>query len=293
MPLVTAAAAVELLRRGDVVALPTETVYGLAGNALDTEVVRRIFEAKGRPANHPLILHALNPRPYARFDARAEALSALWPGPLTLVLPRHPVVPDAVTGGFETVAVRVPDHPLLNEILRALSFPLAAPSANRFGAVSPTTAEHVLASFPDLAVVDGGPCSVGVESTIVDLSQPSPSILRPGAISREEVELALDLQLVARGGTVAPGTLPAHYSPVARVLLVPDAVAAAAKHPGSVAIVRRAPAEYARTLYASLREADLAGASVIYAELAEPTGIGIAVNDRLERAAYAGATPRR
>ncbi len=272
----TTLSTIQVLRAGGVVAIPTETVYGLAGNALDAGAVRRIFELKGRPAAHPLIVHASDPRPWALFNAQAEALSVFWPGPITLVLPRRGV-PDEVTGGRDTVAVRVPAHPLALEVLAAIDFPLAAPSANRFGEVSPTTAEHVRASL-DVPVLDGGPCLVGVESTIVDLSGAAPCILRPGAIDADAVELALGVPLVAASSTPAPGTLPSHYAPRAEVVLVDEAP------PGGVALRRRPPVEYARALYADLRAADATGTSVIYAERCDPVGIGIAVNDRLLRA---------
>lgn len=290
MPLVSLPEAAAILRGGGLVAIPTETVYGLAANALDDAAVRSIFAAKGRPADHPLILHARNPRSYAIFDDRAERLAGFWPGPLTLVLPARPAagVAQSVSGGRDTIAVRCPDHPLTLALLDAVGFPLAAPSANRFGAVSPTLAEHVLAAFPDLAVLDGGPCEVGVESTIVDLTGPTPAILRPGGVPAEAITLALGEDLGAPGTTAAPGTLPAHYAPRARVVGVEDAAFhAAVLHAMGLraAEVRRSePREYARRLYASLRAADEAGVDVIVCEWAEPVGIGVAVNDRLRRA---------
>ncbi len=283
MGLVDIETAARLLRAGEVVAIPTETVYGLAANALDEAAVRRVFALKGRPADHPLILHARDPRPWAHFDARAERLAVYWPGPLTLVLPRR-AVPDVVTGGRDTVAVRVPGHPVALDLLDHLDFPLAAPSANRFGQVSPTTAAHVLQAFA-VPVLDGGACGVGVESTIVDLSRPQPSILRPGAIDADAVCLALGEELAPASDTPAPGTLPSHYAPRARVVLVDHAP------PDSVALRRRAPADYARALYAELRALDVQGPEVIYAERCEPVGVGVAVNDRLERAAYSVRPP--
>lgn len=287
MLIVTVPEAVDLLRRGRLVGIPTETVYGLAGNGLNPESVRAIFAMKGRPSGHPLILHALDPRPYAVFDERAELLSRFWPGPLTLVLPRRLGVPDEVTGGRDTVAVRCPDHPVVSSLLAQLKFPLAAPSANRFGEVSPTTAQHVLASFPDLAVLDGGACGVGVESTIVDLSRPEVSILRPGGIPADAISLALGLGLADPSDTPAPGTLASHYAPRARVLVVDDASAAAAAFGrGARAIVRSDPPDYARRLYAQLRAADLPGIEVIFVEWAEPQGLGVAINDRLKRASH-------
>lgn len=291
MPLVTLPEAAALLRRGGLVAVPTETVYGLAADATNEAAVRAIFATKGRPAGHPLILHARDPRPYAAFDERAERLAAFWPGPLTLVLPLRPGagVAPAVSGGHGTLAVRCPAHPLTLALLDAAGVPLAAPSANRFGEVSPTTAEHVLRSFPDLPVLDGGPCTVGVESTIVDLSGPVPSLLRPGGVPAEALTLVLG-DLAPAGTTAAPGTLPAHYAPRARVIVVDAAGALPAelRAAGETVTVlpRLPPAEHARTLYASLRAADDAGATVIVCERAAASGLGAAINDRLQRAAF-------
>lgn len=285
MPRISLQEAVERLAAGGVVAIPTETVYGLAGDALDVAVLRAIFAAKGRPPSHPLILHAVDPREHAVFDARAERLAAAWPGALTLVLPRRPHVPIELTGGRETVAVRVPAHPLALELLRALGRPLAAPSANRFGQVSPTTAAHVLASLPCADVLDGGPCELGLESTIVDLSTPVASILRPGAVPAARVASLLQEPLGAPSGTPAPGTLPSHYAPRARVVVVDRAEDALGEFPGAAVVRRGAPEEYARRLYAELRAADEAGASVILCERAGGEGIGAAIDDRLRRAA--------
>jgi L-threonylcarbamoyladenylate synthase len=289
---VTLAEAADVLRAGGVVGLPTETVYGLAANALDPAAVREVFRLKGRPAGHPLILHARDPRPYACFDARAERLAAFWPAPLTLVLPARGGVAAEVGGGHATLALRCPDHPVALALLDAVGFPLAAPSANRFGGVSPTTAAHVLASFPELPVLDGGPCEVGVESTIVDLSAPRAAILRPGAIGPEAIELALGETLGPPAGTAAPGTLAAHYAPGGRVVMVEEAGPLAEVLRGEgrkVAVLFRRPSgRYAQALYAELRAADDAGADVIVAERAGDDDLGRAINDRLSRAA-AGA----
>lgn len=277
--------------------MPTETVYGLAANALDGAAVAAVFAKKQRPAGHPLILHARDPRPFARFDDRAERLSAFWPGPLALVLPvmRDSGVASVVTGGRDTIAVRCPDHPVALALLEMLPFPLAAPSANRFGEVSPTTAAHVMAAFPELPVLDGGSCQVGVESTIVDLTGPVAAILRPGGIPGDAVALALGAELGVAGQTAAPGTLPAHYAPRARVVLAEDAATAvvALRKAGvrASAIRRRPSPEYARALYAELREADATGAEVIVCEPAAIGGLGDAVNDRLRRAAASWEPP--
>lgn len=285
MPIVTLPVATDILCRGGLVAIPTETVYGLAANGLNLHAVNSIFSTKGRPAGHPLILHAIDPRPYAHFDERAEVLAQFWPGPLTMVLRRRAGVPDAVTGGRDTVAVRSPAHPVTISLLAALDFPLAAPSANRFGAVSPTTAQHVLAAFPSVAVLDGGPCAVGVESTIVDLSRPDVSILRPGGIPAEAISLALGLDISPASDTAAPGTLASHYSPRARVKVVDDAAHSAQIYGSAArAILRSEPLDFARRLYADLRDADVPGIEVIFVEPAESVGLGLAINDRLLRA---------
>ncbi|MSP54134.1 MAG: threonylcarbamoyl-AMP synthase [Myxococcales bacterium] len=272
------AEAVDRLLAGSIVAIPTETVYGLAADGLNEAAVRAIFVAKGRPADHPLILHVADAEraaAHARWDERADLLLDLWPGPLTLVLWNRDV-PAIVRGGHPTVAMRVPDHPIALEILSAVG-PLAAPSANRFGGVSPTRVEHVGIEFPGLPVVDGGPCRVGVESTIVSLLEGRPRLLRPGSVSLEE--LMARLGGVEVGGTIAaPGNLEAHYAPRGRVVLVPHGT------PGAhVPAPERT--EHARRLYDDLRHHDALGVDPIVCELAAPVGIGLAVNDRLMRAA--------
>ncbi len=290
MPLVDLPDAARLLRSGQLVGVPTETVYGLAANALDPVAVAAIFVAKGRPADHPLILHTLDdPDVHAFADDRARALAAtFWPGPLTLVLPKRPHVPDVVTGGHPTVAVRSPAHPVARELLRLAGVPFAAPSANRFGALSPTTADHVLAAFPDLPVLDGGRCTVGVESTIVDLSGPVAALLRPGGVPVEAIEAVVGP--LSRGSrTAAPGTLTAHYAPRAAVVATADPDGEAARHRAlgrRVEVLRALPPEpYAHALYDALRALDARAPDVIVAEWAEPGGLGDAVNDRLRRAA--------
>ncbi|CAM4296859.1 threonylcarbamoyl-AMP synthase [Corallococcus sp. ZKHCc1 1396] len=307
--------AVELLRRGGVIALPTETVYGLAANAEDELAVRRVFAIKGRPATHPLIVHipgAEHLSQWARvIPDEAQALAkAFWPGPLTLVLPRTARATDAVTGGQDTVALRVPGHPVALEVLRRMGGGVAAPSANRFGRVSPTTAEHVqqdLGGDVDL-VLDGGPSTVGVESTIVDLSSGAPAILRPGGLATEEVERVLGREVPVRASTTVrvSGSLASHYAPRAGVVLAePSEVGqrvealraqglrvgvlgpASLSLPGDVQRfdVPGEPAEAARVLYARLREADEQGHDVLVACLPLASGLGIAVRDRLSRAA--------
>ncbi|MGQ0507848.1 MAG: L-threonylcarbamoyladenylate synthase [Myxococcaceae bacterium] len=305
--------AIEILRLGGLVALPTETVYGLAADADNELAVRRIFAVKGRPATHPLIVHvpstdvlsdwALDIPP----DAHALA-KVFWPGPLTLVLRRAPRVLDAVTGGQDTVALRVPSHPSALAVLREFQGGLAAPSANRFGAVSPTTAAHVRADLGvevDL-ILDGGPSTVGVESTIVDLSHGAPVLLRPGGVGKEELERVLGRTLPLRTSSEvrAPGLLPSHYAPRAGVLLTEDPAAALEGRTGRIAVLApenvsvpsgvttvRVPADaagFARELYAKLRELDLAGVELIIAVPPPESGLGLAVRDRLKRA----STPR-
>ncbi len=313
-PLVAQAA--EVLRRGGLVALPTETVYGLGADAENELAVRRIFAAKGRPSTHPLIVHlpsaAAAKSWVSHWPPEAEALAAAcWPGPLTLVLKRSGRASDVVTGGQDTVAVRVPKHPLALEVLRAFGGGVAAPSANKFGRLSPTTADDVKADLGDEVdlVLDGGPCQVGVESTIVDLSGPAPRLLRPGGLAKEEVErlLGREVPLAAPdAGVRAPGTLASHYAPRAGlVLTTPERLAdevaqrllwgaeVAVLAPGRPALPEGAryfelpqdTAEAARALYGTLRRIDEAGFDVIVAVLPGAEGLGLAVRDRLSRAA--------
>lgn len=305
------------LRRGELVAMPTETVYGLAANALDARACRRIFTAKRRPANDPLIVHILNvtaARRLADFSAPARALArAFWPGPLTLVLTKKPVVPDIVTSRQSTVALRSPAHPLARQLIALAGVPLAAPSANPFGYVSPTTAAHVLDGLEGRIphVLDGGECGVGLESTIVDVSQPGRAIiLRPGAISAGDLRRALAKQglrlrisTARRHAVLAPGMLPHHYSPRTPLTLGRAPRSARAPQSNTGVIHWRKPArpqptdawlsphgdvsEAAHSLYAVLRRMDVAGFDRLYCERA-PVGagpLGEAINDRLTRAA--------
>jgi L-threonylcarbamoyladenylate synthase len=298
----TVADAVAVLRAGGLVAFPTETVYGLGADAASEAAVRRLFAVKGRPADHPVIVHlasaaelddwAAEPSP----DARRLA-AACWPGPLTVLVARSARVADAVTGGRPTVGLRVPAHPLALELLQAFGGAVAAPSANRFGRVSPTTAEHVhadLGADVDL-VVDGGPCAVGVESTIVDCTVDPPMVLRHGGLAVERLEAILGrpLDRVTRGPSRASGMLESHYAPRCRVELAPDADAAAARladlrHAGVDADVLDpscSPERYAQHLYGWLREADGRGLAVLVVVPPPEEGIGAAVNDRLRKAA--------
>ncbi len=312
------ARAAALLSAGRLVAFPTETVYGLGADASREDAVDRIFAAKGRPRAHPLIVHLA---PGARLEDWAAEVpelarrlaAAAWPGPLTLILRRGPRAAAAVTGGADTVGLRVPAHPLALALLRAVGGGVAAPSANRFGAVSPTTADHVVADLRGDVdyVLDGGPCEVGVESSIVDLSRGRPVLLRPGGLPREAIEaIAGPLEAAGAGAPAAPGTLASHYAPRAEVIAVDlDGVPAeVASHQGRVAVLAPASAfgrwpdlraaahplpddvaGMARELYAALRELDARGVDVVVAALPPAAGLGEAVGDRLRRA----AGPRR
>ncbi|MEU3345414.1 L-threonylcarbamoyladenylate synthase [Streptomyces sp. NPDC006700] len=306
-----------VLRAGGLVAFPTETVYGLGANAEDPTAVARTFQVKGRPSSHPLIVH-IGGAEYLDdwvedVPATARLLAErLWPGPLTLVLRRGRRVPLEATGGLETVAVRVPDHPVALALLAACGGGVTAPSANRFGSVSPTTADHVRAELGEAVdfVLDGGPCEVGVESTIVDATGDAPSILRPGGVTREDLEAVLgrSLAVPATSRVRVPGQHPSHYAPRARVVLVePEKVVAEAELaqelgqqvgvflPASfadapvkahaVVTVPGSMAAYARGLYGFLRELDQQGCDLIVASLPAEEGLGLAIANRLRRAA--------
>ncbi|MGZ6895758.1 MAG: L-threonylcarbamoyladenylate synthase, partial [Acidimicrobiia bacterium] len=216
--------AVEILRDGGLVAFPTETVYGLGADAENRDALRRLYEVKGRPSDHPVIVHLARPEQLEEWGsdlapAARTLADACWPGPLTLVVRRAARVPDEVTGGLDTVGLRVPAHPVALELLTAFGGGLAAPSANRFGRVSPTTADAVRAELGDdvALVLDGGECSVGVESTIVDCTSDPPRVLRLGGVTNETLHALLGMELPVGGTTRAPGTLASHYAPTARV----------------------------------------------------------------------------
>lgn len=289
--------ALEILRNGGLVAIPTETVYGLAGDASNEAAVRRIFEAKGRPADHPLIVHVAAAEQLADWAATVPTAAAVladtcWPGPLTLLVPKAVHVLSVVTGGRETVGIRVPAHPLTTELLTRFGGGLAAPSANRFGKVSPTTAAHVIADLGSRVdyVLDGGACPVGVESTIVDCSVEPSQILRPGGISSEEISELLNGALAAADGpSRASGMLVSHYAPSARVVLadtVGEATAVAARTPGAWILDHSDDLiTYARNLYADLRGADERGVQTIVAVMPAAHGLGHAIRDRLTKAA--------
>jgi L-threonylcarbamoyladenylate synthase len=299
------------LRNGGLVAFPTETVYGLGGDATSADSVRRIFSTKGRPATDPLIVHVADldaaRRVVVGWDDRTEAVAQrFWPGPLTLVLQRSGAVVGAVGGGRPTVAVRVPAHPVALDLLRAAAVPVAAPSANQFGRVSPTTAAHVVAELGDVLdavtdrVLDGGPTRLGVESTVLDLSGDRPTVLRHGGVTVEDLLRVLpDVEAPERTvvpedqPAAAPGTFLRHYSPSTPVVLVDGparvahGVATRLSEVGLGAAVLELddkPELAAAELYAALRNAD-GSAAVLIARTVAATGIGRAVNDRLFRAA--------
>jgi L-threonylcarbamoyladenylate synthase len=320
------ARAADLLLRGDLVAFPTETVYGLGANAADDVAVAKIFAAKGRPADHPLIVHvaagAAADAAVAAFadrvpDAARRLMQAFWPGPLTLILPRRAGVGTASAGGQDSIGLRCPSHPvaqaLLGECARQGVHGVSGPSANRFGRVSPTTAAHVQAEFGDsVAVLDGGPCDVGIESAIVDCTRAAPVLLRPGVLTRAQIEAALGRPLVAdeaAGGEAprASGTLESHYAPSARVRLMDarslqaalDVLGEDAAHiavwsrallrsrSGKI-IRRRMPDDaqaVAQQLFAVLREFDEQGVKLIWIETLPGTPEWEGVADRLRRAA--------
>ena len=326
----TIAQAAQVIREGGLVAFPTETVYGLGADALNDAAVARIFMAKGRPAYDPLIVHIASaeelPRVASKVPDLAQRLAErFWPGPLTLVLPRANTVPTIVTAGRDTVAVRCPNHPVALALLRASQTPIAAPSANRFGRTSPTTAQHVLDDLGgriDL-ILDAGPTLIGVESTVLDLTRTTPTILRPGGVPREVLEaeigpIALLEQVPAlEMGMPSPGLLARHYAPRAALYLFlgpPDAVREAMRQEAQVHLAahRRVgilvadedaiafadldvigetvgPAEdlntIARRLFGALRALDAQGVDVILARDFGTQGLGSAVQDRLRRAA--------
>ncbi len=319
------ARAVDLLRAGGVVAFPTETVYGLGADALNPEAVARVFAIKGRPATNPLIVHVSGPEMAGRVVAPggwsedADALArAFWPGPLSLILPKAADVPDLVTAGRPSVAVRSPDHPTALAVLYSLSRPLVGPSANVSGGISPTSAEHVRSAFDpgEVFVLDGGPCCVGIESTVLDLTSPRPRVLRPGAIAPGDIALVLGKTIdtatghvhVESSGAASPGLSARHYAPATPTHLFTTAeeLAELLDRTGgpSVILGMREPPRgldathawvsmpaiaeaYARVLYGTLRAADAQRARAILVELPPADdGLWLAIQDRLRRACH-------
>jgi L-threonylcarbamoyladenylate synthase len=313
------AEAVRVLRAGGLVAFPTETVYGLGARALDVPAVERVFAAKGRPGRHPLIAHALGEKDArllaSAWPAAASAFArAFWPGPLTLVVPRAAHVPDALTGGGDSVAIRAPAHLVARALLRALGEPIAAPSANRYQSISPTRAEHVVKSLGGAVdlIVDGGSCAAGIESTVLDVRAETPRVLRPGAVPFDALA-AIDPRVVRGGGVVpeaavraSPGLDARHYAPKVPLSVVAGrAEAIAAAHVSAIGgrtglVLRGAPVPidqsvvaialpadavgYAQGLFAALHALEDAGVSRIVVEAVPDTDSWAAVADRLERA---------
>jgi L-threonylcarbamoyladenylate synthase len=306
--------AAELLSRGEVVAIPTETVYGLAANALNPAAVLKIFEIKNRPAFDPLIVHVPEIDHFDRYakdipESARKLAEAVCPGPVTFILPKKAIVPDLVTSGHDTVGLRIPDHPLALKLLNHLSFPLAAPSANPFGYVSPTTAQHVADQLGDSIpyILDGGACRVGLESTIVDFSQEPPVVLRLGGMQLEELEHLMGARLgtrISSSNPKAPGMLIAHYSPGKPVFLGQLADLAQEYNHLKVGVLafqhelEGVPTQYqrilspsgdlseaARNLFQFLRDFNSMPVDCILAEFVPDNHLGRAINDRLRRAA--------
>jgi L-threonylcarbamoyladenylate synthase len=313
--------AAQALRAGELVALPTETVYGLGADACQDAAVARIFAAKGRPADHPLIVHVACSAQVPDYadqvpDFAQRLMAAFWPGPLTLILPRRQGVAAAAAGGQNSIGLRCPSHPVAQALLRAAGVGLAAPSANQFGRVSPTTAAHVEAEFGrDLLILDGGPCAVGIESTIVDCTRGAPVLLRPGSITRARIEQACGQLLrspesmtqVAQAAPRASGTLASHYAPRAKLRLmdageIEQRLASLGVHASNLGLwCRHRPTDLgagvfwlaqpseseaaAQSLFAVLRELDARGVQQIWVELPPDTPDWEGVRDRLNRAA--------
>jgi L-threonylcarbamoyladenylate synthase len=312
------AQAAELLRGGRLVAFPTETVYGLGANALNVSAVARIYAAKGRPKYNPIIVHLAEisqlPAVATGWNDTADRLArAFWPGPLTLVLPKTDAVPESVTAGLPTVAVRVPVHPVARALLAAAGIPVAAPSANRSAQLSPTTGEHVMRSLGEAVdlILDAGPTPVGIESTVVDVTTSVPTLLRPGSISIDELTRVVGrvdrpARIAGESARPGPGMLEKHYAPRAKVVLVASSDVgvrveherANGLHVGALVVnssveptpeIIRMPADppgYATALYASLHALDDAGCDVIVVEKLPETNAWLAVRDRLARAAH-------
>jgi len=286
------ARAAELLRAGRLVAIPTETVYGLGANALDEAAVHRIFEAKGRPLSSPLIVHvsdvAMARSLASDWPREAEALAArFWPGPLTIIVPKDSRVPDAVTAGLPSVALRMPSHPIALAVIKAAGIPIAAPSANRFTGLSPTTAQHVREGLGDRIdfILDGGPCAVGIESTVISLAGPKPRILRPGMVSQTQIEEVIGT-VETGGGAESPGQHPKHYSPRTRVVIG----ARPSTGRGVELRLPSDPAPAAEILYRRMHDLDQEGYDWIAIDMPPDTPEWAGIRDRIIRAAHPGSS---
>jgi len=306
--------AATILQEGGLVAIPTETVYGLAGNIFNESAIKKIFKTKQRPLFNPLIVHVKS-REYVNEVAEyippkaTQLADAFWPGPLTLVLKKKPIIPDLITAGKDTVALRMPDHPLTQKLLNVLDFPVAAPSANPFGRISPTKAEHVANYFADELemVLDGGPCQSGIESTIIGFDGDNPILYRLGSISKEDIEAVVGpVESITKNDTTpdAPGMLSRHYAPTTPTVLSNNVLATVMKHQGKrigvlffktlfthdrIAVAQvlspdGSEKEAASNLYAALHDLDKMNLDVIIAERLPDHGLGASINDRLLRA---------
>ena len=311
----TIAEAVEILKQGGLVAFPTETVYGLGADAGNPEAVKKIFSAKDRPADHPLIVHIANPEqlsdwaqniPQTAWDLAAK----FWPGPLAIVLEKHPDVPLVVTGGQQTVALRMPDNPVALSLLKGFAGGIAAPSANRFNHISPTLAEHVISELGESVdmILNGGPCNVGLESTIIDLTGPQAKLLRPGHITPQQIEQVIHAPVIfpQQTGTRAPGMLEIHYAPTTPAVMcathkINQDIAALREQGKKVGVLAHCervldrentyllrmpdqPDDYGQVLYAALRKLDSMQLDIILVEQLPTVDSWIAVNDRLKKA---------
>jgi L-threonylcarbamoyladenylate synthase len=281
--------AAHLLRAGRLVAFPTETVYGLGANALDPAAVQRIFDAKGRPLTSPLIVHVESIAAARELalewpEAAQQLAERFWPGPLTIIVPKKQLVPGIVTAGLPSVGLRMPAHPLALELLREVQLPLAAPSANRFTELSPTTAEHVRSGLGDAVdlILDGGPCTVGIESTVVSLAGPIPRILRPGIVSRPEIEATIG-PVESGAGAESPGQHPKHYSPRTRIVLGDPPTEGRGIRLDRTNMPHD-PAAYAERIYRTLHELDARNYDWISVELPPDSPEWAGVRDRLQRA---------
>jgi L-threonylcarbamoyladenylate synthase len=302
----------QLLEAGELVAIPTETVYGLAGNALNTQAVTRIFTVKGRPQFDPLIIHVPSLEEAQRYvqpipTAAKDLAKAFWPGPLTLLLERKDIIPDLVTAGLPRVGIRCPDHELTRKLLGTLDFPLAAPSANPFGYVSPTTPQHVAdqlgARIP--YILDGGPCEIGIESTIVGFDNGMATVFRSGGLKLEDIENVVgkvELRITASANPKTPGQMQSHYAP-RKKLVIGNLDELIASHRGETFAVLSFSRDYrerfqyvlsttgrldeaAHNLFSALRTLDALPIDIILTEFVPETGLGKAINDRLRRAAH-------
>ncbi|MGI8960983.1 MAG: L-threonylcarbamoyladenylate synthase [Bryobacteraceae bacterium] len=289
------ARAADLIRQGGLVAFPTETVYGLGANAFDAQAVQRIYEAKGRPSSSPLIVHvadeAMAKSISAEWPGIADVLAArFWPGPLTLVVKKASAVPDSVTAGLDSVGVRVPSHPVALDLIRRAGVPIAAPSANRFMQISPTTAEHVRTGLGDRVdmILDGGPTQVGIESTVVALTREPPVVLRPGMISQADLEAATALpwrsEIGSRNSSESPGMHPRHYAPRTPFYILERGERPPAGS-GRVIHLPADPSAYAAALYAELHEADAKDWDWIAIEKPPDKPEWAGILDRIQRAA--------